>query len=154
MKDPHALRRWRDHTAPLVISKNPLCQFIDSQTGQQCRYPSTIVHHLADWKQRPDLFFEWSNLVAVCKQHHPGGQAGENPAAPAQYVATIGVMNLVFDHGCGMPDWHHDAKPRTPAAPPVTGPLVMTGDVGRQWTSSSNQAAINRALEADENEPA
>jgi hypothetical protein len=82
-------KEWKTFR-PLLISRNPVCQRINA--GEQCRQPSTIAHHLIDPRIRPDLKLSASNVVAVCKNCHPGGQAGDNDKN--SYVATKWIVNF------------------------------------------------------------
>lgn len=86
---------------------NPICQAIAE--GKQCTRPAAVVHHLKDPKDAPELFFDWSNLVAVCTEHHAGGERGETQGQ--KYVATTGPAGAVYDHGNGATDWNR--KPET-----------------------------------------
>jgi hypothetical protein len=101
--DPHYLRRWRS-MREIVKAKNPLCQFLEAVNNKQCTRPSEVVHHLIDWKDDRTLFFEWSNLVAVCAEHHQAGQRGETQGY--NYVDTIGPLDAIYRHGNGLPHWH------------------------------------------------
>jgi len=62
-------------TRALTLVMNPLCQH--THGGLQCRYPAKAVHHLHDPKDHPELMHSPANLVAVCANHHQGGQRGE-----------------------------------------------------------------------------
>ena len=57
---------------------NAICQRIEN--GQRCRFPVEIVHHILSPRQRPDLMYTPSNVVGVCRQHHPvtEGEPKEN----------------------------------------------------------------------------
>lgn len=110
MRDPHDSQRWRD-LSPLVRAKNPLCQWIDRHTNMQCQRPSAIVHHLKDWKDAPHLFFDWANFVAVCLEHHQGGQRGETQGYI--YTHTIGPNDAVYLHDGGWPIWRPEYTPPT-----------------------------------------
>ena len=104
-------RRWKDPAkgvSALVRGKNPLCQFLDDY-GIQCRNASAIVHHLVDPEDDITIFWEWSNLVAVCPSHHQGGQRGETQGY--KYAHTIGFMGTVYKHGFLFPCWHENYKP-------------------------------------------
>lgn len=131
--------RWRYKTQPLVLSKNPQCQHID-EFGKQCTHHSQAVHHLADPKDRPELAFDWTNLVAVCFRHHAGGQRGETQ--DARYCATIGVMDAIYYHkGHALPTWHKAYRPAQP------------GDISKlSGTTSSaiDPAHIDAALGSDD----
>jgi len=80
-------RVWRDRTSPSIISANPICQRIrmDYRNGtrEQCRRPSTVVHHRIGPNGDATLFFSVyldgvSQLIALCAACHaeerdPGG---------------------------------------------------------------------------------
>jgi hypothetical protein len=57
---------------------NVLCQRLVN--GVQCNRPVQILHHLISPRQKPNLFFTFSNVVGVCRQHHPNceGEPVEN----------------------------------------------------------------------------
>lgn len=107
MGNPHHTNLWKHPTKGISAQcrrLNPICQFLDKESGQQCTHASTVVHHLADWKDEPDLFFSWNNLVALCADHHAGGQRGETQQN--SYVDTVGVCDAIYEHGNGLPHWH------------------------------------------------
>ena len=124
-------KRWRE-TSPLVKSKNPICQRLDD-SGRQCTHASAVVHHLVDPKVNATIFFDWQNLVAVCTQHHAGGQPGERQGE--KYCHTLGVLDSVYKHGYLWPAWHKNYE-----APPADQALVSV------FTSAVGAAAIARAL--------
>lgn len=124
-------RRWRD-LSPLLRSKNPLCQFL-SDTGAQCQHASTVVHHLVDPKDNALLFFDWNNLVAVCTEHHQGGQRGETQGY--HYCHTIGPLDTIYAHGYLFPFWHEKYVPQRDEF------------VVHSTTSSVGSAAILKALQ-------
>ena len=113
MPDPHNCWRWKKPggVSDLMRQKNPQCQWCDRWTNSQCTRPSEVVHHLKDWKDAPELFFEWSNLVAVCENHHSGGQRGDTQAY--FYTNTIGPGDSVYPHSGGWPTWRPEYKPQT-----------------------------------------
>lgn len=131
--------RWRYKFQPLVISKNPQCQHLHDD-GTQCTARSRVVHHLVDPKDSPERAFDWSNLVAVCFKHHPGGQRGETQGY--RYAATITVMGPIHYHkGHVLPAWHPDYKP------------AQAGDVSKvrgASTSVVDPARIDKALGTDD----
>ncbi len=57
-----------------VLNRNPICQRIIR--GEQCHAPAKVVHHLISPRQRPDLFLDAKNVVCLCPNCHPGGEAG------------------------------------------------------------------------------
>jgi len=66
-----------------------------------------------DWKEDETKFYDWNYLVAVCEFHHPGGQLGDrtNKTVEHSYVATLGILDTVYDHGFGLPQWHDKHTP-------------------------------------------
>lgn len=128
------MRRWKDPKngiAALMRSRNPICQYLDDR-AVQCRRASAVVHHLVDPKDTPTLFFDWSNLVAVCAEHHQGGQRGETQGY--KYCHTIGMMGIIYYHGYLFPAWHEKY-------------VASTGDVMLSYSSTSVGAgAIAKAL--------
>ena len=70
---------------------NSVCQRIEYD-GVRCRRPVEILHHILSPRSRPDLFFTPSNVVGVCRQHHPNseGEPKENLARLSKiYVPTL-----------------------------------------------------------------
>jgi hypothetical protein len=82
-----------------VLRHNPLCQRIID--GQQCLQPATDVHHLCEHNGDPAKFFDWSQVVAVCKScHFPGeGDPGY------QYSPTMGLDHARYVHDGVEVDW-------------------------------------------------
>ena len=69
---------------------NSICQRIVD--GQRCGRATEILHHLISPKQRPDLMYTPTNVVGVCRQHHPPteGEPKENlDRLDEIYVPTI-----------------------------------------------------------------
>lgn len=56
------------------LASNPLCQRIVK--GEQCRFGATTVHHLISPREKPELFFDPKNVLCLCANCHPGGEAG------------------------------------------------------------------------------
>ena len=80
---------WKRFKESCTGAGNILCQRIVD--GQQCRYPAEIWHHILSPRQRPDLMYSYSNVVGVCRQHHPvtEGESPENLSRIAEvYVPT------------------------------------------------------------------
>ncbi len=127
--------RWKNPTngtSALVRRRNPICQYIDD-FGVQCTQEGGNVHHLVDPRDNFALFHDWSNLVAVCRAHHHGGQRGETIGF--KYCHTIGFSGEVFEHGFLYPSWHEKFKPHT-------GATALLGGI----VSSVGREAIRRAL--------
>src|SRR5581483_3910656 len=104
-------------------------------SGAQCGHQSEVVHHLVDPTVAPHKAHDWTNLVAVCYEHHPGGQQGETMGY--RYCATVGPHAIHYHPGGLLPTWHKDyVKP-------------TTGDVSRlagTTTSAVGGARIDAAL--------
>jgi len=91
--------RWRVKTSPLVKQYNPHCQrLFDNAT--QCGKSCEAVHHLRDPMVAPQFAYDWRNLVAVCLEHHAGGQQGETQSA--RYCATCGPLGQIHFHKGGL----------------------------------------------------
>ena len=138
-------RRWRDHVQPLVLRRNPLCQYIDDRTMQQCSNKSSVVHHIADPKDRPDLAFAWSNFVAVCPFHHSGGTRGETQHN--LYTHTMGWDHEIVRKGVGYPIWHQQHRALTARAAQTEQELLA--ETISKGVSSVSAADIDRALAED-----
>jgi hypothetical protein len=44
--------------------------------GKQCQKPAAVVHHLVSPRDVHSRFYDPSNVVASCTEHHAGGQRG------------------------------------------------------------------------------
>jgi hypothetical protein len=66
--------RWRNLQHKIIVA-DCFCRRIIA--GVRCDRPSKIVHHLVSPRQRPDLMFVVSNLVAVCRDHHPNTEGSD-----------------------------------------------------------------------------
>jgi len=72
--------RFRD----TFLTFNPICMRVIN--GQQCMKPTSIVHHLEALRVNLSRFLDPSNVAAVCKNHHRGGEEGMKP--DERYVET------------------------------------------------------------------
>ena len=72
----------------MVLEQNYQCQrFLGFE---QCTKPSRVIHHLISPRERPELMYETTNLVALCDSCHPGGAAGTPDwQVGRDYVATV-----------------------------------------------------------------
>jgi len=129
--------RWRYHTSPNVRNYNPICQRLDDDCNQ-CQQPSTIVHHLVAPEADMRKAHDWQNLVALCANHHAGGQPGETQNA--RYCATVGPHAIYMHPGGLLPSWHRDYIKPSPADTSHIGRLRGTS------TSSVGEDAIDKAL--------
>src|ERR1700677_5238812 len=77
-------KRWQVFRT-WMLSRNPYCQFIDA-LGIQCRSAAVEVHHLISPREKDDLFCEATNVVCVCKRHHPKSQGHDGKST---YVTTV-----------------------------------------------------------------
>jgi len=138
--DLHATYRWRNSVSPLARALNPVCQWVNPADGKQCTKPSEVVHHLIDPKDAPEKFFDWSNLVCTCADHHQGGQRGETQGYI--YCHTVGVADAIYFHHC-YPIWHKNYKP--PVGSHSEQTLLPLGSTA----SAVGDDALNAALAAD-----
>ena len=69
---------WQRFKDSFSAAGNVICQRIVD--GRQCRYEVEVWHHLMSPRQRPDLMYSYSNVVGVCRRHHPvtEGEPSEN----------------------------------------------------------------------------
>lgn len=113
-------------TSKLVKHYNPQCQRI-LPDGTQCTHPPTITHHLIDPRDAAHLCLSWSNLVAVCAEHHEGGQRGETQ--DETYCHTIGPLSAVYKHvpDGGYPCWRPEYNPAE-IKPPSKSKSTIVGD--------------------------
>lgn len=111
----HDSYRWKNPkngVSAMVRKYNPICQRI-LENGKQCTHPSTIVHHLIDWRKKPEQFYDWTVLVACCADCHPASQPGDLDTNT--WTHTCGPCDSVYEHNGGWPCWHPNYIP--PAAP-------------------------------------
>lgn len=85
-----ALYRTRSwiRLSKLIRILNPVCQNIRRDGlyfDEQCHNASTLVHHRVSPRQDPKLFFEPTNLVALCDACHTDS---EGDPKGVKYVAT------------------------------------------------------------------
>jgi len=141
----YAKCRWKNRVSPQVKKRNPLCQRVDERTGIQCNAQSTIVHHIRAPQDAPNLAFDWSNLVALCANCHPGGERGELKGR--LYAHTIGWDGEVVRKGVCYPSWHalYVQPSAIASAPESSSGLLPCGGV----TSSCGDAALDAALERE-----
>ncbi len=81
---------WRRFTMSLEANGNVICQRIDD--GKRCTQLVEIWHHIVSPRVRPSLMYTASNVVGVCRQHHPitEGEPPENLDRLAEiYVPTV-----------------------------------------------------------------
>lgn len=80
---------WTRFKEAFAGSGNVVCQrMID---GVRCRFPVEILHHIVSPRQNITLMYTPSNVVGVCRQHHPPteGEPPENLYRLAEiYVPT------------------------------------------------------------------
>ena len=96
----------------LLRDLNPICLHIIN--GQQCRYPSKLVHHKVSPRTDKSLFYTVSNLVPICRGCHtddPGEMRGY------LYAPTKWLMGTVYEHTApalvlGTPEWFEVNRPR------------------------------------------
>lgn len=86
-----AWKRCRD----TVMAMNPICQCLNLE-GEQCRDAAVICHHIVSPYADATRFFDWRNLVAVCRTHHPNTE-GEDLKHPNRYAVTQGILGASFD---------------------------------------------------------
>jgi hypothetical protein len=69
---------WKRFKDSFAAAGNVICQRIVN--GVQCRHEVEVWHHLISPKVRPNLMYSYSNVVGVCRQHHPvtEGEPSEN----------------------------------------------------------------------------
>jgi hypothetical protein len=128
-------RIWRT-TSTLVRKFNPICQRVID--GKQCTRPSEVVHHIVDPSVNADWKLDWDVLVAVCAEHHAGGQMGA--AADEVYVYTYGVYDSVYPHpghDGGHAVWHKDYGTAYEPVRPKPGAFGIDPALGITATTSS-----------------
>lgn len=87
---------WPRFKAAFAAAGNVICQKIVD--GTQCTHAAEIVHHILPPQERPDLMYTFSNVVAVCRQHHPNtvGEPKENLPRLAEIYVTTKIPTIRF----------------------------------------------------------
>lgn len=88
--------RWRKLSVSFR-KKNPFCRFCD-QAGFDTQ-PCDVVDHIIPRAWRPDLIYEWSNLISLCHHHHSKVKQGMEI-----YAKKIGDPNELLPMWCKMPE--------------------------------------------------
>jgi hypothetical protein len=81
---------WRRFKLAFQSWGNVICQRIEN--GDRCTRPMEILHHIISPRENPSLMYTPSNVVGVCRQHHPTteGEPKENLLRLREiYVPTI-----------------------------------------------------------------
>src|SRR5262249_3310742 len=73
-----------------VLALNSVCQRVgpcpgERRDGVRCTNPASIVHHLLEVEQRPDLEMDQRNVVCVCAHCHVRFAANDQ----GRYVPTL-----------------------------------------------------------------
>lgn len=77
--------QWRKFRATLQ-AYNPQCQRIVD--GVRCCQAGKIAHHLVGRHTAPSRMYDPSNLVMVCREHHPSDSDGEPEGSENEYAPT------------------------------------------------------------------
>ena len=149
-------RTWRKLSAK-VRADNPICQFVDPDTGEQCRYPSTVVHHLVDPRDCNELALAVYNLVACCANHHPGGHRGDHGRAdyaPTRHAPGFGQPEVLYHHAPA----RVRANPQTDINPAEFAAIAVKEAQARAewlaWKTRQTQAtAAEKTLSTEANPP-
>ena len=97
--------------------------------------------HKSITTEAPHLRIDWRNLVALCSRHHIPGKVDKRVF---KYVPTVGLFRELHPHD----EVYEQAKKFVPEK---LEPTSIEGD-GRQFVSTSNAAALRRAMDFDVNE--
>lgn len=76
-------RAWESFRQYLFACGNVVCQRVVD--GRRCTRPTKIFHHLIAADSRPDLAFDWHNVVGVCASCHPRPEDKDQ----GKYVPTL-----------------------------------------------------------------
>lgn len=87
---------WRRFRLAFAGWGNVICQRIEH--GERCRRPVEIYHHIVSPHEKPSLMYEPTNVVGVCRQHHPPteGEPKENLTRLAEIYAPTVLRTLRF----------------------------------------------------------
>jgi hypothetical protein len=66
---------------------NVICQRLEH--GQRCRWPTEILHHLQSPEERPDLMYNYKNVVGLCRGCHPSDKGTPHWVEGVDYAPTI-----------------------------------------------------------------
>lgn len=125
-------KSWR-RTSYLVRALNPVCQRIDPDTGEQCHSAAEMVHHILAPDTHWELRQDFSNLVALCKPHHPN-TSGDNYRQ--NYVPTREVNSILGTEVFHAHEQHAEKV------------IVATGARGKQGTTTAvGTRALDKALD-------
>jgi hypothetical protein len=96
---------WKQLTDHLKGCGNTICSYVDDY-DVRCRRPMWGAHHIIDAAARPDLAYDWRNIVPLCHDHHNSVTFSAEKAASARYVPTAwAVMGIVVQEDIRlMPD--------------------------------------------------
>jgi hypothetical protein len=77
---------WDKFRAALKAHGNVICAKLTD--GQQCTSPVEIFHHLQSAQKRPDLMYTPSNVIPLCRSHHPKDDGTPHWKEGIDFVAT------------------------------------------------------------------
>jgi hypothetical protein len=83
----YAQARW-PKSQHHFLNSNPMCQRLQPD-GSPCRNGATLVHHLISPRQRPDLFVDPHNVVALCANCHPTSEGTPQWVAGRDYSVSV-----------------------------------------------------------------
>lgn len=86
------------------------------------------VDHIIPIQDEPDLRLEWSNLQALCREHHKGWKARMEA-----YARKIGAINL-------LPQWCKHPETR-----PAQFAILKRGPLAELFDEEDRRAAADRA---------
>jgi hypothetical protein len=85
----YAATRWLKFRA-MLLARNPMCQRLTFD-GKHCHSASVIGHHIISPMDSPELGFEVSNIVMLCRSCHPDTRGTPSWKAGVDYTKTIGL---------------------------------------------------------------
>ena len=78
---------WGKFCASLKAQGNIICQKITD--GVRCQNLAAISHHLISPKENRELFLSPSNVIRLCRDHHPDSPGTPHWKVGVDYVPTI-----------------------------------------------------------------
>lgn len=71
----------------LKMQGNVICQRVVN--GHRCETPTKIFHHLISPKVRPDLMYDYRNVIGLCQPHHPPDEGTPHWKPEIDFSPTI-----------------------------------------------------------------
>lgn len=87
-KTIHGSRDWKRFKELLRSNGNVQCQRL-LPDGSRCLAVVEIYHHLQSVEARPDLAYDATNVIGLCRSHHPATAGTPDWKPSVDYVPTV-----------------------------------------------------------------